>query len=458
MENLAERFRKFISDKKLFAEKDKLLVAVSGGLDSVVLCELCYQSGYDFVIAHANFNLRGGESMRDEEFVKKLAEKYSRRIYTRSFETEKNAADHKQSIQVAARNLRYDWFRQFLPDAVTQGSLNSQDEYAKVQFILTAHHLDDNIETLLLNFLKGTGIAGLHGIQPRQGRIIRPLLFAWKEELRAFANLNQLEWVEDSSNASLKYTRNQIRNKLIPLISEIVPEARSNMADNLNRFEGIETLYKQALDQQKKRLIEKKGAAIQIPVLKLKKSEPLHTLVFEIFRDYDFSPAQVPEIISLLDSESGRFIFSSKYRLLKDRGWLILTSLDAKEIGTLIIEEGTNHIKLPGSDLHLSFCDGTGYKIAGKVHLAEIDASQIQFPLLLRKWKKGDYFYPLGMRKKKKLSRFFIDEKISIPAKENMWVLETQKKIVWIVGMRIDDRFAIRPNTSKILKIEMRVS
>ncbi len=458
MDNLAHRFRNFIGERKLFTENDKLLVAVSGGLDSVVLCELCYQSGYDFVMAHANFNLRGEESMRDQEFVIKLAEKYSREIYIRSFETERNAADLKLSIQVAARNLRYEWFRQFLAGAESRRNLEPWSEYTTVQYILTAHHLDDNIETLLLNFLKGTGIAGLHGIRPRQGEIIRPLLFAWKEELRTFANLNRLEWMEDSSNTSLKYTRNQIRNRLIPLISEIVPEARSNLADNLNRFEGIETLYRQALDQQKKRLIEKSGDAIHIPVLKLKKSEPFQTLVFEIFREYDFSAAQVPEIIRLIDSESGRFIFSSTHRLLKDRQWLILTSLGAKDIGPMVIEEGTNQVKLPGGELHMSFCEGRGYKISGKAHFAEIDARQIQFPLLLRKWKRGDYFYPLGMRKKKKLSRFFIDQKIAQSDKENIWVLETQKKIIWIVGLRIDDRFAITPNTNKVLKIEMRVS
>lgn len=204
--------------------------------------------------------------------------------------------------------------------------------------------------------------------------------------------------------------------------------------------------------------MKKKGDAIHIPVLKLKKSEPLHTLIFEIFREYDFSAAQVPEIIRLIDSESGRFIFSSTHRLLKDRQWLILTSLGAKDIGPLVIEEGTNQVKLPGGELHMSFCEGSGYKISGKAHFAEIDARQIQFPLLLRKWKQGDYFYPLGMRKKKKLSRFFIDQKIAQSDKENIWVLETQKKIVWIVGLRIDDRFAIRPNTNKVLKIEMRVS
>jgi tRNA(Ile)-lysidine synthase len=457
MNNLINRFRKFVEDKNLFHSRDKLLLAVSGGLDSVVLVELCFQSGFDFVIAHANFNLRGEESMRDQLFVESLSRKYKVPAFSKSFLTEEFAHEHRCSIQVAARELRYTWFREFLNKSnTTITSIPNREPL--VDYILTAHHQDDNVETLLINFFKGTGIAGLHGILPKQGHLVRPLLFATKDELREFAVKQMLDWVEDSSNESDKYTRNQIRHKLLPAIYELFPTASGNLAENISRFGEIEILYRQAIDLWKKKLLQNRGSEIHIPALQLKKSTPLRSLVFEMFKDYGFSPGQTDEIIRLLDAESGKFVLSPTHRLLKNRQWLIISGLETRTQEHVLVNKESKEVEFGSFHLDFSIANGKEYQIIGKPVLAELDADRIQFPLLLRRWKKGDYFYPLGMKKKKKLSRFFIDQKLSQNEKSNVWILEMQKKIVWIVGLRIDNRFAIRPgSTSRVLKVEMRM-
>lgn len=270
--NLLNDFKAFISRENLFQRKDKLLLAVSGGVDSVALCELCKQAGYDFVIAHCNFQLRGNESERDENFVKALGEKYNAPVFTKRFDTEEYSRQHKCSIQVAARELRYSWFAELtsnlqLPTSNPQ-PFNSSPHGPTP--ILTAHHTDDNIETMLMNFFKGTGIAGLRGILPRQGNIVRPLLFATKEELKTFAEQNKLIWVEDSSNEQDKYSRNYVRHKLIPIINELYPQAASNLAGNLQRFREVEYLYRQSMEKIAKKLVQKKGEELHIPTLKLK--------------------------------------------------------------------------------------------------------------------------------------------------------------------------------------------
>ena len=458
MNNLTIRFRKFVEGKNLFHSHDKLLLAVSGGLDSVVLTELCFLSAYDFMIAHANFKLRGEESERDQLFVESLARKYKVPVFTKSFQTEQFASENHCSIQVAARDLRYAWFWEFLKSKNDNSLTRTTDRNPAVDYILTAHHQDDNIETLLINFFKGTGIAGLHGIQPKQDHLVRPLLFATRQELKEFAVDQNLEWVEDSSNESDNYTRNQLRHKLLPVIRDLFPSASGNLAENINRFGEIEILFRQAVELHKKKLLKKQGDEILISALQLKKSQPLQSLIYEIFREFGFSNGQTIEIIKLLDADSGKFILSPTHRLLKNRQWLVISGLESKSQEFIIIEEGLKEIEFGSGLLHFSMADGREYRIIGKQVLAELDADLIQFPLLLRRWRQGDYFYPLGMQKKKKLSRFFIDQKLSQNQKSNVWVLEMQKKIVWIVGLRIDNRFAIRPGTTtRILKVEVRM-
>ena len=439
-------FKKYIQLNNLFHPKDKLLLAVSGGVDSVVLCELCKQAGFDFVIAHCNFQLRGEESERDELFVKELGVKYNVEVIVRKFDTTDYAKNNKISIQVAARELRYNWFAELL----TPGSRLTTPGY-----LLTAHHLDDNIETMLMNFFKGTGIAGLRGILPKQGKIIRPLLFARREEILAFAKENKLNWVEDSSNESDKYSRNYIRHQVIPVIEEIYPGAENNLAENLQRFRDIENLYQQSIAIHKKKLCEQKGNEIHIPVLKLKKTEAIHSIVYEIIKEFGFHSSQVNEVVNLLDSESGKYTASSTHRIIKNRNWLIIAPVVAVQADNILIEDIDKRIEFAMGNLQFQQLITRDSQLETHHSIAQIDFKEIKFPLLLRKWKTGDYFYPLGMKKKKKLARFFIDQKLSKTEKEKIWVLESNKKIIWIVGYRIDDRFKITGQTKDILKITL---
>ncbi len=446
LQQLTVLFESYIKKENLFRQKDKLLLAVSGGVDSVVLCELCKQAGYDFLIAHCNFQLRGAESNRDEKFVRSLAEKYQVEVFVKKFDTEKYAEENKLSIQVAARELRYTWFNEVI---LTNSKFQIPD------YILTAHHANDNMETLLMNFFKGTGIKGLHGILPRQKNIIHPLLFAKKEELLAFATEHKLEFVEDSSNASDKYTRNYFRNELIPGLQKVFPQVEENLLNNIERFNEIEILYRRSVDQIKKKLLEPRGNEIHIPVLKLLKAEPLNTIVYEIIKDFGFTAHQTEEVIGLLKSESGKFIESSTHRVIKNRNWIIISPNLSTETWHIQIEEGVNAIRFAEGKIDIENRSAENFKLNASTLIAQLDAAQIEFPLLLRKWKKGDYFYPLGMNKKKKLSRFFGDQKLSLTQKEKTWVVEMNKKIIWVVGLRIDDRFKITDKTKKLLQFTL---
>lgn len=483
-----QRYLEFIRREQLFTAGSKLLLAVSGGIDSAVLCALCHQAGYDFAIAHCNFRLRGEESDRDEAFVRSLGEKYGRPVLVQHFDTAAYALQHKVSIQVAARELRYAWFNELMQSStafsVPANPAHSGTHPAQVlptfDHTLTAHHLDDNVETLLMKFFKGTGIAGLRGILPKQGNLVRPLLFARKEELVAFANEEQLTWVEDSSNAQDKYARNFLRLQVLPLLQQLYPEVISNLAGNIDRFRDVAVLYHQSLQQHLKKLLEQKGEEIHIPVLKLKQHEPLTTIVYEIARPYGFTAAQTSDIIRLLDSETGRYVASASHRIIRNRGWLIIAPAISDAARHVLVEAADQLVVFPGGQLQLlpmkakevpipvvdeKVVQPESAAVAKKKKapqkqaaatfdpIAYLDSRDLEFPLLLRPWKTGDYFYPLGMQKKKKLARFLIDQKLSATDKEKVWVLESNKRIVWVVGMRIDNRFRIVAATRQALQV-----
>jgi tRNA(Ile)-lysidine synthase len=369
--------------------------------------------------------------------VRGLGAQYGKEVLVKHFDTAAYAAEGKVSIQVAARELRYGWFGELTPD-----------------YIVTAHHLDDNVETVLMKFFKGTGVAGLRGILPKQGKIVRPLLFARKDELVEFATAHQLSWVEDSSNAQDKYARNYLRHQVVPLLQGLYPEVINNLSDNIARFRDVEVLYQQAIGVHMKKLLEFKGNEVHIPVLKLKKAAPLPTLVYELAKPYGFSAAQTQEIIHLLDSESGRYVASASHRIIRNRNWLIIAPVAAEAAKHVIIEEADRVVLFGAGSLKLELRASSFEPRAFSDNIAFIDMRELHYPLLLRPWKAGDYFYPLGMKKKKKVARFLIDQKLSKTAKENVWVLECNKRIVWIVGMRIDDRFKITDTTQTVIKIE----
>jgi tRNA(Ile)-lysidine synthase len=453
---LLNDFIHYIKVENLFQKHDRLLLAVSGGVDSVVLCDLCDKAGFQFEIAHCNFQLRGEESERDEDFVDGIAKKYGVNLFVKKFDTKAFAEKNKISIQVAARELRYEWFEELIkthsPPTV---QYREQPPYLqhRTSYILTAHHANDNVETLLMNFFKGSGIAGLHGMLPRNGKIVRPLLFATREEIFSYLKQNQLEFVEDSSNLTDKYTRNYFRHELIPSIQKVFPKVEENLVKNIERFREIELLYQQSIDLHKKKLLEKKGNEVHIPVLKLLKAEPLQTILFEIIKDFSFSVAQTDEVIKLLKSGSGKYVSSSTHKILKNRNWLIISPINTLETDHIIIDQNEKKIVFQEGVLKLRVEENNELKVSADSNIAMLDAKNITFPLLLRKWKQGDYFYPLGMKKKKKVSKFFIDQKMSITEKENTWILESNKRILWIIGKRIDDRFKIIPSTKEVLEI-----
>jgi tRNA(Ile)-lysidine synthase len=438
--SLIEKFSSYNREHQLINKKQPVLLAVSGGMDSAVLCHLFFSAGNSFSIAHCNFLLRGEESERDEKFTEQLALKYKVLFFIIKFETEQYARDHRISIQVAARELRYRWLEEM---RVKSQSVS----------IATAHHRDDNVETILMNFCKGTGIAGLHGIQPRQGNLIRPLLFATRNEIYNYAKYNKVDFVTDSSNLAQKYTRNYFRQTVIPAIEKVLPEVKENIADNIHRFSEAEILYEEALANHRKKLLIHQGDEYHVAVLKLLKSVPLETIVWELFKPFSFQQGQVKELIKLLYSDSGKQILSGTHRVIRDRKWLIVAPLSANNISTILIEENQRLISIGNNQFMIEQIPATQYKIPPNNHIASLDAGKIKFPLQLRKWKQGDYFYPLGLGKKKKLSRFFIDQKLSLADKEKVWVITSGTSIIWVVGMRIDDRFKITPSTLSILRI-----
>jgi tRNA(Ile)-lysidine synthase len=436
---LLQPFQDFIKKNQLFSPEDKVLIAVSGGIDSVCLCRLFHESSYSFAIAHCNFGLRGKESDDDQSFVEKLAKKYNVPFFVKKFNTIEFAAQNKLSTQMAARELRYEWFNE----------LCLENDF---KHIAIAHHLNDSIETIFLNLLRGTGIAGLSGIKEKNEKIIRPLLFATREEIENFANERNLEWREDSSNASSDYTRNELRNSIIPLFKKINPTFEETMNKNIKRFRQAEMIYSNSINNLKNEVLVKRNDDILINTEKLFLSPFMPTLLYEILKDYNFNEQVVNDIRSGLKGQPGKQFFSSTHCLTRDREYLIINPIMKPVSEVFYINREDREIKKP---IHLVF------KVEKKgsersQDSASLDLTRLRFPLQLRKWKKGDSFQPSGMKGKKKLSNFFIDKKLTLPEKENTWVLLSDNKIIWIAGLRVDERFKADENTKEYYTIFLR--
>ncbi|MDB5281035.1 MAG: tRNA(Ile)-lysidine synthase [Bacteroidota bacterium] len=441
---LLQKFIEFNAIKRMAGIKKRCLLTVSGGMDSVVMCDLFNKAGFPFAIAHCNFTLRGKESDGDELFVKSLGEKYGVDVFTKAFDTKKYATEKNVSTQLAARELRYQWFEELRVEK-------------KLNLIATAHHLNDNIETIVFNLVKGTGIRGLRGIPVRQGNIVRPLLFATRDEIQNHQKENQLQFREDSSNAEEKYTRNKIRHSVIPLLKEINPSLEATLGEKIDLFSQLEAMYERQMSNAAKQLFLQRKNDIYIPILKLKKTKNANSVLFEYLKHYGFGKEHIEDMLANLNNTPGKQFISDKARIIKDRQFFILTQLPEKDFTTKLIEEKDSEVKLGNVKLKLSVSAADKIKITADKTLAFIDKSKLQFPLIVRRWKQGDYFYPFGMKlKKKKLKKFLIDEKVSLNEKENIWVLESDKKIVWVVGYRIDERFKITPKTTQVLKIQMK--
>ncbi|MFZ9661538.1 MAG: tRNA lysidine(34) synthetase TilS [Chitinophagaceae bacterium] len=444
MEKLLINFKEYIQREKLPLTGSKLLCALSGGMDSVVMVHLLREMGIEMEFAHANFQLRDQESIRDELFVQSLAQQFNVRCHIKKFDTKSYAEQHKISIQIAARELRYSWFSEII------------ESNPHLKFICTAHHADDNVETLLMNLFKGTGMQGLRGIPVRNEKIIRPILFASKDEIKNYAIKKGLQYVEDSSNLLEKYTRNYFRLKVIPLIKEVFPEVDANLRDNLVRFREAEILYRDAVQMKMKKLLYYEvNGTIKIPIEKLRLATPLYTMVYEIFSQWGFYSAQIEEIIKLMDRQTGKVMLSQSHQILKNRNWLIITPITTTSSWIIPIASENVDVIFDLGKITCSDISNVKQLDAGKNRII-VDADKISFPLVIRKWKAGDYFYPLGMKKKKKIARFLIDQKLSLIEKERVWVLESDKKILWVIGLRMDDRFQIQSGTKKMLEFSLK--
>ena len=422
-----------------------LLLAVSGGTDSVVLTDLVARSGIDFSILHCNFQLRGAESERDEQFVRSLAARYNKAIHVNRFDTASVVAAKKSSVQEVARELRYEWFEQVRSEY-------EQADNQKAARIVVAHHADDNIETVLINLFRGTGLHGLTGMEPVRNNILRPLLGFRKDELKQYALTKGLNPVEDSSNLTDDYTRNYFRNELIPGIQKVFPAVENNLLHTIGRLKEAENLYMQALKQVLDKMIVIKGDEYHVPVLLWKKAKPLTTITYELIKQFGFSAAQTAEAIKLLDAANSGYIASKTHRLIRNRNWMIIAPA-AKEYAHMLIPVHATDTKIDYAAGSIELLPVTDSVMPNSNHEALVDAAMLEFPLLLRPWKQGDYFYPLGMSKKKKISRFLSDMKLSKTDKEKVWVILSGKKIVWVIGLRIDHRFRMTDTTTQVLRM-----
>ncbi|WP_298420516.1 tRNA lysidine(34) synthetase TilS [uncultured Kordia sp.] len=429
---------KHIAEKLPFLQEQKLLIAISGGLDSVVMTHLFHTLGYNIRLAHCNFQLRGTESDEDELFVKNLANTLNVELHTKAFETKTYATEHKESIQMAARSLRYEWFQEL---ATT----------FKYDYILTAHHADDALETFLINLSRGTGIDGLTGIPENNGNIVRPLLPYTRSELKNYAKSNNIQWREDSSNASTKYIRNKIRHDIVPLLKELHPTFTENFQATQQHLQESKQIVKSSIEQLKTTVItEVADGSLQIDIKKIQETAYPKAYLFELLHSYGFTAWK--DVVDLLDGQSGKQLFSKKYRLIKDREYLLLQPIQNEEkINEIEILDTTKNITNP---IKLQLEEVATMTTTGSSVLY-VDKKLLKFPLIVRKWKNGDYFYPFGMKGKKKLSKYFKDEKYSLIDKENQWLLCNEGQIVWVIGKRSDNRYKLTQPTNTIIKFTL---
>ena len=432
-----------IEKEELFKRSEKLLVAVSGGLDSVVLLHFLYKMEVNCVVAHCNFKLRDKDSDRDEIFVKDLAEKYNFPVYTIAFETAEYAKEKGISIEMAARDLRYDWFEKIRKES-------------ECSYILTAHHADDVIETVLINLTRGTGIHGLTGIKAKINRLVRPLLPFSRDELKAYAIDNQVEYREDYTNAQTDFVRNKIRHQIIPVLREINPSIQKTMYENVARFSDVDLIYNNEIINKRSNLIDQEEDRLLISLDELKKLPAQNSHLFELLKPYGFHSRDVANIIESLDSISGKIFFSDDFQILRDREYLVLSKKREKESGVFELQEN-DQVDVFDKRFNCQIYERpSDFKFSTNPQIACFDADKLSFPLKLRKWQEGDVFRPIGMKGRKKVSDYFIDNKFSLTDKENAWLLVSGDDIVWLVGHRMDDRFKITKKTSNIYRIEIK--
>ena len=421
----------------------KYLLAVSGGIDSMVMADLFLQQQLEFSVAHCNFQLREEDSNLDEQLVIDWCIKNNIDYFIKRVDTKEYCAQHKCSIQVGAREIRYAFFDEICADK-------------NIDFIVTAHHQDDTIETTLFQFFRGTGIQGLTGIPARNQKIIRPLLSYSKQQIVDYAAKFQVAFREDKSNLKQDYSRNKMRLHIIPQLEELYPAFKNNIANNIHRMTEVNEIYLQQIKNYKKKLIEQRGKDFYIPILKLKTITPLATILFELIKEFHFSYDQTLQVLQLLERQTGSLVASQSHQIIKNRNFLIVTEKNTQLSELILMDEGNTKIETQDFVMKLKSIRADKFEINKGLKHCAIDAKLIEFPLLLRKWRTGDYLYPFGMTKKKKLSKVLIDAKIPLHEKETIWVVESNKKIVWVVGVKSDNRFRVSEKTQNVLCFEIK--
>lgn len=436
------KFTTFIAHHNLLSKDTKVVVGVSGGADSVALLHLLHMCGYTCIVAHCNFNLREDESDRDEQFVAELAKRWNLPFESISFDTEKTAAERKISIEMAARELRYEWFE----------SLRKKHH---AEAIAVGHHRDDNVETVLLNLIRGTGIRGLSGILPKNGHIVRPLLAISREEIDSYLKAHNLEHITDSTNAENYYLRNKIRNELIPMLSQFNPSVREAIERTAENLHQVEEIYFAEIGKQRQRLLKQSDNIFTININELKQHPQSITILYELLHPFGFNTSTCQSITESLSGISGKRFYSNEYQLLKDRDVLIISKQTATSGDRFMITEQENTISSPFV-MTIESIEKTDFQLSNNKNCAQLDASGISFPLTLRRWQQGDIFQPLGLNGKKKVSDLFTDLKYSVLQKEEAWILCSNDRIIWVVGERIDHRYRVTEKTGKILVLTIK--
>ena len=432
------KVKKYIQDNMLLADKARVIIGVSGGADSMALLDILHHLGYECIVAHCNFHLRGQESYRDEYFVEKVATKYKFEYVSANFDTKKYIEEESISLEMAARELRYAWFEKI------------RKEY-KAEKIAVAHHQDDSVETVLINLIRGTGIRGLSGIPPINGKVIRPLLCIFREDILQYLKVRHIGFVEDSTNKEDIYTRNKIRLNVIPLLKTINPsvvQAIQKTSENLYHTENIFNAY---VEKAKRKVFA--NNKIDINAL-LKQKEP-KTILFEILFPYGFNAPTVDNIYDSINSQSGKIFYSEGHQLIKDREVFILEPINDQPDAIYTLFEHETNIEEPCKMTFEPFRKTSSFQLEQDPATIYLDKDRLIYPLIIRKWKHGDKFIPFGMKGHKKVSDYFTDRKFSLVDKSNTWLLCSGDDIVWIIGERIDDRFKITNTTIEILKITL---
>jgi tRNA(Ile)-lysidine synthase len=435
-----EKFTQFIQQNALFNPEERVLLALSGGKDSVLMAHLFQAAGYRFGLAHANFGLRAAESDADERFCEAFAKQLDVPFYTTRFQTQAYAQAEQLSIQMAARELRYQWLEH----------LRQSEGY---HYVAVAHHQNDSVETILLNLVRGTGVSGLHGILPKRDFLIRPLLYLSKVEVDALVAKEGLAYREDSSNQSLKYARNKIRHEVVPVLKELNPSLEHTFEQNARRMAELEELLHQRVAELREQLFETAAAGtLRIALAPLKTLRPQKTLLFELFKPYGFTESVLADLCASWDGQVGKVFQSVTHELLLDRDYLYLsTALFASPLATTVQPNQTDiswnrqHYTLKNIDIAEFVLEKTNQK-------AQLNADLLVYPLVLRSWQIGDTYQPLGMQGQKKLSDLFIEHKMPRNQKINTLVLQNGNgDIVWVAGMRIHERYKVGSNTKKVL-------